>query len=47
MIVTAALWWMYFDVVALVAAKRLVERGAGPRAQQHRPRLLRPACTCR
>ena len=32
MAVAAALWWLYFDVVALVAERRLVERRAGPRA---------------
>ena len=39
-VVAAALWWLYFDVVALVAERRLAERGAGPRAQRDRARLL-------
>jgi low temperature requirement protein LtrA len=29
MVVAAALWWLYFDVVALVAARRLVNAEAG------------------
>ena len=29
-IVTAALWWLYFDVVALVAARRLENAAPGP-----------------
>ena len=38
--VTAALWWLYFDVVALVAERRLAQRRRGPRAQRDRARLL-------
>ena len=38
--VAAALWWLYFDVVALVAERRLHERGAGTRAERDRARLL-------
>ena len=38
--VTAALWWLYFDVVALVAERRLSQRRRGPRAKRDRARLL-------
>ena len=38
--VAAALWWLYFDVVALVAARRLANAAAGQGAQRDRPRLL-------
>ena len=36
----AALWWIYFDVVALISAKRLGEAEAGRDAERPRPRLL-------
>ena len=36
----AALWWIYFDVVALVTARRLTQAPSGPRAQRAGPRLL-------
>ena len=36
----AALWWLYFDVVALVAARRLANAAPGPRAQRDRARLV-------
>ena len=34
MAIAAALWWLYFDVVALVAARRLARATAGPRANE-------------
>ena len=37
--VAAALWWLYFDVVALVAERRL-SAGRGARAKRDRTRLL-------
>ena len=36
----AAIWWAYFDVVALVAARRLARASRGPRAERAGPRLL-------
>ena len=36
----AALWWTYFDVVALVSARRLARGRARPAAERARPRLL-------
>ena len=38
--IAAALWWLYFDVVALVAERRLVDARARARAQRDRARLL-------
>ena len=37
---SAALWWIYFDVVALVSARRLVRASRGARAKRAGPRLL-------
>ena len=36
----AAMWWIYFDVVALISARRLARRRGGPVPQRARPRLL-------
>ena len=38
--VVAAMWWTYFDIVALVSARRLARRPGGPGAERARPRLL-------
>ena len=38
--VAAALWWLYFDVVALVAERRLSEAAGRARAERDRARLL-------
>jgi low temperature requirement protein LtrA len=44
--VTAALWWLYFDVVALVAARRLENAAPGP--ERNATRATRsPTCTSR
>ena len=40
MVVAGAMWWLYFDVVAIVAERRLAKASRGPRAQRDRPRLL-------
>ena len=45
--VAAALWWLYFDVVALVAERRLAQRGAGQGAERDRARLVLATCTSR
>ena len=45
--VVSALWWLYFDVVALVAARRLVNARRGRRAQRASPATRSPTCTCR
>ena len=37
---TAAMWWIYFDVVAIVAGRRLVEAEAGQGAERDGARLL-------
>ena len=39
-VVAAALWWLYFDVVALVSTRRLVAAADGLRAQPHGARLV-------
>ena len=39
-VVAAALWWLYFDVVALVAERRLSRAAVGARAERDRARLL-------
>ena len=36
----AAMWWIYFDVVALISARRLGEAEVGPGAERAGPRLL-------
>ena len=38
--VAAALWWMYFDIVALVAERRLQNAEPGQGAERDRPRLV-------
>ena len=46
MVVAAALWWLYFDVVAIVAERRLRERRRG--ASRTRSRATpTPTCTSR
>ena len=44
--VAAALWWLYFDVVALVAARAARQRGAG-QEQNGIARDRSRSCTCR
>ena len=39
-VVAGALWWLYFDVVALVAERRLSQRAAGQGAERDRARLV-------
>ena len=45
--IAAALWWIYFDVVALVTAERLEQAPAGPHAQPVRRATPTPICTSR
>ena len=47
MVVAGALWWLYFDVVALVAERRLSTGGARARAQLDRRATPTATCTCR
>jgi len=46
MALAAAQWWLYFDVVALVAARRLENAEAGPSATRSRATPT-PTCTSR
>ena len=44
--VAAALWWLYFDVVALVAERRLTNAAEG-RSATRSLAIPIPTCTCR
>ena len=44
--VAAALWWLYFDIVALVAARRLANAEVG-RERTRSPATRSPTCTFR
>ena len=43
----AALWWIYFDVVALVSARRLARAAARAASETSSPATPTPTCTSR